>query len=134
MINKQKQGKRNRISGANFERRVRKDLEKKGWIVSRWCNNIYDGELRPAKSTRFRSNTHGFPDFIVYALRKHYSNSKWFPVILGIECKSNGKLSKEEKLKLKWYKEKEIFSDITIAKKGEKRGEIIYNEFRYTSL
>lgn len=35
-----KQGKKNRISGRAFELRVRKDLEKKGWIVSKWQNNV----------------------------------------------------------------------------------------------
>ena len=81
-------GKANRASGARFERKVRADLESKGWIVSRWGNNVefyadikkrlvdYEGgkekigeikgKLIPAKSTRFRSNTHGFPDFVMW--------------------------------------------------------------------
>ncbi len=33
-------GKKSRKSGADFERRVRKDLEEKGWIVSKWMNNV----------------------------------------------------------------------------------------------
>lgn len=37
---KVKQGKRNRASGAAFELKVRKDLEEKGWIVSKYGNNI----------------------------------------------------------------------------------------------
>jgi hypothetical protein len=37
---KVKQGKRNKINGAKFESLVRKDLEKKGWIVSKWNNNV----------------------------------------------------------------------------------------------
>ena len=34
------QGKRNRAAGADFERRTRKDLEEKGWKVSKYSNNI----------------------------------------------------------------------------------------------
>ena len=40
MINKQKQGKRNKASGARFELLVRKDLESKGWVCSKWMNNV----------------------------------------------------------------------------------------------
>jgi len=38
--NKVKQGKRNKAQGAAFELRVRKDLEEKGWIVSKWQNQV----------------------------------------------------------------------------------------------
>jgi len=41
-MNKKEQGKKNRKSGADFERRVRKDLEDKGWIVDKWSNNVSD--------------------------------------------------------------------------------------------
>jgi len=34
------QGKKNRAAGARFELKVRKDLESKGWIVSKWMNNV----------------------------------------------------------------------------------------------
>lgn len=40
MISKSQQGKKNRLSGAAFERRVRADLEAKGWIVDKWTNNV----------------------------------------------------------------------------------------------
>ena len=40
MIDKKTQGKKNRQAGARFELRVRKDLESKGWIVSKWMNNV----------------------------------------------------------------------------------------------
>ncbi len=39
-MNKKTQGKRNRESGARFELKVRKDLEEKGWIISKWMNNV----------------------------------------------------------------------------------------------
>ena len=47
-------------------------------------------------------------------------------VILGVEAKSNGFLTKEEKEKMNWLLENNIFSKILIAKKGKKRGEIVY--------
>ncbi len=37
------QGKKNRKSGADFERRVRADLNSKGWIVDKWGNNVEFG-------------------------------------------------------------------------------------------
>jgi len=82
------QGKKNRASGTEFERKVRKDIEKKGWIVSKWMNNVkfktdipkenqYDyinygkyGKLIPAKH-KFRGPGipmaigTGFVDFLV---------------------------------------------------------------------
>ena len=90
---KQKQGKRNRQQGQKFELQVRKDLESKGWIVSKWQNNVeferiidesekrgegifvkkmhMEGKLIPAKRkfNPFRKVLGigtGFPDFIVY--------------------------------------------------------------------
>ncbi len=37
---KQIQGKKARAAGARFELKVRKDLESKGWVVSKWMNNV----------------------------------------------------------------------------------------------
>ncbi len=54
-----------------------------------------------------------------------FNFNKW---IYGVECKSNGYLDKEEKEKVKWLLEHNIFSKILIASKGKKRGEIIYND------
>ena len=39
-MDKKKQGKKNKASGARFELKVREDLEKKGWIVDKWSNNV----------------------------------------------------------------------------------------------
>jgi len=90
-----KRGKRAKASGADFERRVRKDLEEKGWIVSKWPNNVefskeyplkvgslkmlereaegkkHEGKLIPSKH-KFRGAGipmaigTGFPDFFAY--------------------------------------------------------------------
>jgi len=121
-------GKRARVSGLRFEVKVRKDLESKGWIVSRWMNQvIFDeetGKLIPAKSFMGRSRNNGFPDFIIFSP----SNSVR-PKIIGCEVKSNGYLTKEEKEKCKWLLDNKIFSKIFIAKKDKKRGEIVYKEW-----
>ena len=154
MIDKKIQGKKNRAAGARFERKVRADLESKGWIVDRWGNNVklevcktLNGkkinyitnflpdahhELVPAKSTRFRSNTHGFPDFIAFRdfaipMCAGYEDCK---EIMGVEAKSNGYLKPEERAKCKWLLKKKIFSKILIASKGNKRGEIKYKEVK----
>lgn len=166
MRTKSQIGKANRASGARFELKVRKDLEKKSWIVARWTNNVkleeckvLNGskiinllpdachELVAAKSTRFRSNTHGFPDFIIYAILPVKTNVYWentkeisgfnkreklkfVHYVFGVEVKSNGYLNPEEKTKCKWLLSNNVFSKILIAKKGKKRGEIIYGEFK----
>ena len=139
-IRRQKIGKKNRASGQRFERKVRKDLEEKGWIVSRWMNNVktkskqgveyaYESyKLIPAKRGKFGLTTTGFPDFITYRPEMHKDN-----LCLnrneGVEIKSNGYLDKEEKEKCKWLTENFIFSKILIAKKGKKRGTIEYDNF-----
>ena len=137
-------GKKSKASGAALELRTRKDLEEDGWIVDKWSNNVecmkYDNQegyfsgefkLSPAKH-KFRgmgipmAMGTGFPDFISI---KHV-HSELYSVI-GVEVKMNGILSKIEKEKCAWYLQKEIFSQIWIAKyvrKGRKI-EIEYEDF-----
>jgi hypothetical protein len=136
-----KKGKLSRGQGARFELKVRKDLEEKGRIVDKWTNNVEfkkdsggniissSGKMIPAKRkyNPFKKAMvigTGFPDFI--SLKHIHTN---FYSVIGVEVKMNGILSKEEKEKCKWYLEKEIFSQIWIAKKGKKRGEIEYVDF-----
>ncbi len=66
----------------------------------------------------------GFPDFI--AFRRKEDDYE----VIGVEVKANGWLDKEEKEKCKWLLENKIFSKILIAKKGKKRGEIEYTDFK----
>ena len=72
LTEKQKQGKRNKVSGRNFEVRVRKDLELKGWIVLKNPNNVIDNQFKQGKSKynpftkRLMMNSAGFPDFICF--------------------------------------------------------------------
>ena len=126
-----KKGKSARQQGAQFELRVRKDLEKEGKIIDKWTNNVdlENQKVVPAKRkfNPFRKMLvvgTGFPDFI--SIKNVDENL--FSVI-GVECKMNGKLSKEEKEKCTFYLKNKIFSQIWIAKKGEKRGQIIYEDF-----
>ena len=86
----------------------------------------------------------GFPDFIAYKFIQGFPKKEdevllcsdglnismydgW--EIIGVESKSNGYLSKEEKEKCKWLLDNNKFSKILIASKGKKRGEIEYKEF-----
>jgi hypothetical protein len=116
-------GKKARRDGQAFERKVRADLEKNGWIVSRWQNNV-DLEVNrmiAAKQSIFRITSTGFPDFIIF--KKHQGDY----IVKGVECKTNGYLSREEKEKIKWLIENRIFEKILIAKK-DKDGDIAYEE------
>lgn len=122
-------GKRSRASGMAWERKVRQDLEWRGYIVAKWMNNVgldkKDGaqKLMPSKH-KFRgmgipmSISTGFPDFIAY---------KPFEVgrILGIESKMNGILDKKEKETCKWLLSQGIFNKILVAKKQKKGRRII---------
>ena len=145
MVDKKKQGKKNKAAGARFELKVRKDLEKDSWIVDKWNNNVdliirededmdryLDGKLIIAKR---KYNPHkkvmaigvGFPDFICFRIFRGYM-SKAYEVI-GVEVKSNGYLDPTEREKCKWLLENNVFSKILIAQKGTKRGQIVYKEF-----
>ena len=152
-IDYKKQGKRNRVAGAKFEKRVREDLESKGWIVSKWQNNVNftakiipihpDPKIRdmdkrlkplgkcvPSKPGRFKMMQTGFPDFIVY--REGNNFSPYFEIQF-VECKTNGYLSKEEKEKAKWYLKNNYCSKFLIAKKVKKGRKVVveYKEFVY---
>jgi len=152
-----------RQKGLNFERKVRTDLENKGWNVSKFMNNVdldfktdiirvdlskgnnkdiigealscTDGKMITAKGGRFRLVSTGFPDFIAFKpINCSLCQARGYKVgsgydIIGVEVKSNGYLSKEEKQKCQWYLDNKIFSRIHIVKKGKKRGEIIYTDF-----
>lgn len=136
MVDFKKQGKKNRASGSRFELKVRKDLESKGWVVSKWQNNVdlptmitplLTGKLIPAKRkfnpfNKVMMMSGGFPDFIAF---RRINNAEY--KVIGVEVKSNGYLSKEEKEKCNWYLGENIFNAILIASKGKK--EIIYNVY-----
>jgi len=130
IVDKSKQGKRNRAAGARFELKARKELEDKGWIIDKWTNNVDLEEKKLVKAKR-KYNPFmkvmiigtGFPDFIGFRFEKNKYN------VIGIEVKGNGWLDQSEKEKSKFLLNKKIFSKILIAKKGKKRGEIEYIDF-----
>lgn len=94
-------GKKSRKDGGNFELRVRKDLEMRGWIVSKWPNNIefeedadkqilsWTGKIIPAKA-KFRgfgipmAMGTGFPDFIGF--RKILAAPQGKSIIINKKC------------------------------------------------
>jgi len=113
-----------------FELKVRKDLESQGRIVDKWTNNIdldngkiiISRKYNPFKKMLIIGT--GFPDFISI---KHVHDELYS--VIGVEVKMNGILSKIEKEKCRWYLKNKIFSQIWIAKKGKKRGQIEYDDF-----
>ncbi len=150
-IDYKKRGTTSRASGLRFERKVRKNLEEKGFIVCKWANNVelsgdniedkkqipygmkfeFQGKIIPAKNkfnpfSKAMMLGSGFPDFIAFQDCDTNYNKR----IIGVEAKSNGRLNKIEKIKCQWYLDNHIFNKIFIAKKGEKRGQLIYNEFK----
>ena len=158
MVNKVKQGKLNKAKGKVFEDKVYADLEEKGWIVSRWMKNVeldknegvpdFIGDdkiatfsmpihklvpakpsirMIPGKGPILVNSWTGFPDFVVI---RHASGNLYY--VEGVECKTNGYLSKEEKEKCKWLLNNNVFSKILIAKKKKNGRKIAieYVEFR----
>lgn len=123
-----KRGKKSKSSGSQFELKVRKDLENKGWIVDKWSNNldIEADKVVPCKRVfkRFAANKGvmtigtGFPDFI--AFQKMENQYK----IIGVEVKISGKLSRIEKEKCSWYLKNEIFSEVLVAKKVKEKNRV----------
>lgn len=131
MIDKTKQGKKNKESGRAFELKVRRDMESKGYFVSKWANNVEGGIVIPAKHqfnfySKVMTMGTGFPDFIAY------KKVDWLPAgynVVGVEAKSNGYLDKSEKEKVKILLDIEVFDFILVAYKGDKRGEILYDKY-----
>ena len=124
-------GKKSRAAGARFELKVRGGLEKEGWIVDKWSNNVDLEENKLVKAKR-KYNPYkkvlgigtGFPDFIAFKRKgKNYG-------VIGVEARGNGWLDKGEREKCDFLLDKKIFSKILIAKKGKKRGEIEYIDFK----
>ncbi len=91
--------KKAKADGAKFEKKVREHYEDKGWIVSKWRNNIENGEIIPARNYYIpgRGNVmgSGFPDFVMF------NKIDCMYKVMFVEAKLNGLLTKEEKLKLK---------------------------------
>lgn len=143
VISKSKQGKLNRAAGRRFEAKVRSGLEELGWIVDKWTNTVdynRDGKIGKVVPAKRKYNPYmkvmvigtGFPDFICFKNKREKDelgeDITNFDVI-GVEVKKNGYLDKIEKDMCYWLIENKVFSRILIAKKGKKRGEVIYEDF-----
>ena len=143
MIDKKTMGKRSRAAGQRFERKVREDLEKEGWIVAKWTNNIEfmcthkehccarlvkvkNKFLGPGRPMMLGA---GFPDFICFKQKYEIKTREFLYEVIGVESKMTGILDKEEKEKCKWLLDNRVFSKILIAGKGTKRGQIVYTDF-----
>lgn len=127
-----KKGKKSKSSGGQFELKVRKDLEEKGWIVDKWTNNVdlAEGRVVAAKRkfnpfSRVMSIGTGFPDFVCFQL---VGDGRYN--VVGFEVKQTGVLSKEEKEKGAFLLRAKVFNDLFIAKRGEQRGAIEYVDFK----
>ncbi len=128
---RRRQGKLNRAAGARFELKVRNKLESEGWVMDKWTNNVdlEKGKLIKVKNLFLGPGKPlmlgaGFPDFIAFRTKgKNYE-------IIGVEARTIGRLSEEERGKCRFLLKKRIFSKILIAKKGKKRGEIEYMDFK----
>lgn len=131
------QGKKSRAQGARFELKVRNHLEENNWITDKWTKNV-DLELQkliPAKRkfnpfNKIMSIGTGFPDFIAF---KHIVGRKEDDFhaykLIGVEAKQTGVLDKAEKEKCKFLLENNVFKQILIAKKSDKRGKVDYIDF-----
>ncbi len=128
-----KRRKKANATGKRFELKVRNNLEKEGWIVDKWSNNVNLKEeklikvknlfLGPGKPLMLGA---GFPDFIAFRTKRKNHE------IIGVEARTIGRLSKEEREKCKWYLNNKIFSKILIAKleKEGRRINVHYIDFK----
>lgn len=153
-----KKGKKNRSSGSVFEKKVREDLEKKGWIVSKFQNTVefakkkevfeisqissLDARLIHAKNHFLGPGKPvmlgaGFPDFIAFRRQNLGGGVYDFCYdVIGVEAKSNGKLSRLEKNKCKFLLEKRIFNRILVASKKKEGRKVVveYVELKMQEL
>jgi len=128
-------GRENKRRGGTFELKVRRDLEERGWIVDKWSNNVElevggrrseVGRIVPCRRVFKRFGVGkgvmtigtGFPDFVAFDRRDNLFE------VIGVEVKTNGTLSREEKLKCCWLLEYGIFSQILIASKVKERNRV----------
>ena len=132
VIDKVAQGKRNRKKGEYWESLVRRDLESQGFIVNRWSNNVTEGELHAARNIPFKRYATGFPDFMAYMERGAprpgkggYGNGF---LIVFVECKYNGRLTKEEKEKIQYYLKNRICHKFLVAYKKDGSQEVNYKQ------
>ena len=89
-------GKKARASGMRFELSVRKDLEEKGWIVSKWQNNVeftgkVDGSFEFGEGIYILEspNTAGKLEYNTFLIQGGYHLIRTFP-LSGTRVKQKG--------------------------------------------
>lgn len=120
-------GKKNRKKGAEFERKVRKDLESKGLIVIKNPNNV-DLENNTFTGGRPKFNpitkrimmmSGGFPDFLIIEPKDLNILDGGKRKVYFVECKVNGYLNPTERQKVKWIEENLNLQTYVAKKEGE---------------
>lgn len=114
-------GRKARKKGVSFELETRKDLMSKGWIVTKFDNDVIDGELKQAKKsfnpfTKRLGIGNGFTDFLAIKIIKDDGIIDYR--IYGVESKKAKYLDKEEKEKVRWLLEHNIFEKVLVAYPG----------------
>lgn len=150
-------GKKSRVSGADFERRVRKDMTEKDWTVDKFNNNVeFDKDIKIGYGQKFTDKIFakliqaknkwagpnrpmmmgaGFPDFVAFKYIRRFVDKENIKGIshevIGVECKVNGWLSQLERDKCLWLLKNNIFSRILIAEKTKVKNRIVivYHDF-----
>jgi len=127
-------GRKSRAAGARFELKVRKDLESKGWITDKWTKNVDLDKMEVVAARRpfipgrgFMGIGTGFPDFIAFKQIVGRKEDDFHAYkVIGVESKSTGVLDKTEKEKCFFLLEQNVFKNVLIARKGEKKGSVEY--------
>ena len=129
---KVKEGKLSKARGMLFEKKTREDLIEKGFVCDKWSNNVdlINNTLIPSKpkynffTKSLMMNSAGFPDFIIY---KQYGDR----IIIGVESKMHGKLSRIEKDKCMWLLMNNVFDEIWVSEKTKVKNRIVvkYHKF-----
>lgn len=138
-------GKKSRAAGNRFELKVRQDLERLGWIVSKWMNTVEyekDGGIPKLVPAKRRYNPFfkalgigtGFPDFVAFKRVDSFVDVDGVEhnigyEVIGVEVKANGYLDQKEKSMCQWLLDRKKFSRILIAKKSKEKGKIDYVNF-----
>ena len=125
-MDKVKQGKKNRQTGQAFELATRKYVEE-NWngIILKNPNNVIDNKFTQARS-KFNPYTKrpmmisaGFPDFIFISE---------FKDIIGVEAKSNGYLTPEEREKASWLIKNKILDKFIVSYKNKNTKRVEFKE------
>ena len=117
-VTRSEKGRKARKKGVSFELETRKDLMAKGWVVTKFDNDVINGELKQAKKsfnpfTKRIGVGNGFPDFLAMRVMKDDGVINYR--VYGVESKKAKYLDSEEKEKVRWLLKNNIFEKILVA-------------------